>query len=84
MFVNASIVTDSKISKGLPSGAIVNVDGTDQVLMLDEKKGDIYYFKTTNVRVIDAYGGFSLIENTTHFNEEQQFLVRGAFNLLGE
>jgi len=38
MFVNASIVTDSKISKGLPSGAIVNVDGTDQVLMLDEKK----------------------------------------------
>jgi cobalt-zinc-cadmium efflux system membrane fusion protein len=84
MFVNASIVTDSKISKGLPSGAIVNVDGTDQVLMLDEKKGDIYYFKTTNVRVIDAYDGFSLIENTTHFNEEQQFLVRGAFNLLGE
>jgi len=49
-----------------------------------KKKGDIYYFKTINVKVIDAYDGFSLIENTTHFNEEQQFLVRGAFNLLGE
>lgn len=84
MFVNASIVTNSILGKALPSEAIVEVDNIFYVLALDNKDGDTFYFSKRKVDIIISYNGYSLIENSTSFQESSKFLTKGAFNLLGE
>lgn len=84
MFVDATIITDSTVAPSLPNEAIVNVDGINQILVLDEKTEGTYFFKTINVKVKDNYQGFSLIENVNDFNSDSKVLLKGAFNLLGE
>jgi cobalt-zinc-cadmium efflux system membrane fusion protein len=84
MFVDASIITNSVIKKSLPSDSFIEVDEVQYVLVLDEKVGNTYYFNREEVRVKESYNGYSVIENTDGFKPKAQFLIRGAFNLLGE
>jgi cobalt-zinc-cadmium efflux system membrane fusion protein len=84
MFVDASIITNSVFAKALPSESFIEVDEVQYVLVLDEKVGNSYYFNREVVIVKESYNGYSVIENTDGFKRNAQFLIRGAFNLLGE
>ncbi|WP_339850118.1 efflux RND transporter periplasmic adaptor subunit [uncultured Dokdonia sp.] len=84
MFVDASIVTNSAFAKALPSSSIVTVDEISYILVLDEKKGDTYYFRQAEVEIVQESEGFSLVQFNTDMAADIQFLTKGVFNLLGE
>ncbi|WP_147676613.1 efflux RND transporter periplasmic adaptor subunit [Algibacter pacificus] len=84
MFVDAQIITGVVSAKALPNTSIIEVDGVSFVLVLDEKVGDIYYFRRKKVVVKDHYKGYAIIENTEGFEVNTKFLTKGGFNLLGE
>jgi cobalt-zinc-cadmium efflux system membrane fusion protein len=84
MFVDAQIITSSVLTKALPSQSVVIVDEVPYVLVLDKKEENTYYFNREEVIVKESYNGYSIIENTDVFKSDAQFLISGAFNLLGE
>lgn len=83
MFVDASIITSSKNEEALPNEAVVMVDGAPYVLILDKKEGDTYFFKSQEVKLNASGAEYSAIEMTDSFNSDTQFLVKGAFGLMG-
>ncbi|WP_396590960.1 efflux RND transporter periplasmic adaptor subunit [Allomuricauda sp. R78024] len=83
MFVEASIITDFDIEKALPDEAVIVVDETPYVLVLDKKIGGIYYFNPQEVIVKRTSKGYTIIQSKDSFNSDAQYLTKGAFNLLG-
>jgi len=84
MFVDASIIINSSMAKAIPSDAIVKIENTSYVLVLDKKENDTYYFSQKEVIVDASYDGYSVIKNADDFSATTQFLTKGAFNLVGE
>lgn len=84
MFVEANIITETSKQWSLPSDAIAVVDNESFILVLDEKKDDNYYFKQVSVETLGSYNNSTALENLTNFDQEAQFLTKGAFSLIGE
>ncbi len=84
MFVEAAIITDTMLSKALPSEAIITVDGISYGLILDERKDDIYYFRQQEVILKSNYEGYVVIDNMDSFKGDEKFLTKGIFNLIGK
>lgn len=84
MFVEADIITETRASKALPNESIVNVEGKDYLLVLDRTDNETYYFVKKEVQTKDSYGGYTIIDNSEVLKSTDQFLVKGAFSLLGE
>jgi len=84
MFVKADIVIDNTFIKALPSEAIVSIDDTFYVLLLDSRNGEAYYFKQIEVQTSHNYNGFTAIKNAEKFKPTDQFLAKGTFHLIGE
>ena len=84
MFVEANIITATARAKALPDQSVVNVGNKNFVLVLDSEADGNYYLKQMEVEVKDNYNGYSLIENAQNYKPTDQFLIQGAFNLLGE
>lgn len=82
MFVDAQIITESHKGSALPNDAIVSIDNKHFVLISNADVADIYSFDQKEVIVGDSFNGFTLIKNIDDFNENQLFLVKGAFNLI--
>ncbi|SHJ35043.1 membrane fusion protein, cobalt-zinc-cadmium efflux system [Pseudozobellia thermophila] len=80
MFVEAQIVTETTRAKALPSESIIDIDDKNYVLLLDKKVDDDYYFRKMEVRIGDAYQGYSTIKNADTFGPTDQFLTQGADN----
>ncbi|PIB38965.1 efflux RND transporter periplasmic adaptor subunit [Maribacter sp. 4G9] len=83
MFVEAQIITDNIQAKALPSEAIVTIDDTANVLVLEKKEGDTYYFSQKEVTIKEEHDGFSILQETESFAPKSQFLTKGTFNLIG-
>ncbi|SIR33199.1 efflux RND transporter periplasmic adaptor subunit [Maribacter ulvicola] len=84
MFVEANIIIEKSTQISLPSDAIVEVNNESFVLLLEERKGDIYYFKQIPVNILGSYENKSWVSNSSTFKQETQFLTKGAFSLIGE
>ena len=84
MFVEAKIVTSSSQEESLPADAVAVVDGQSYVMVLDEQKGDMYYFKEMEVKPLSTFDGKTALEKSPAFKPGAQFLVKGAFSLIGE
>tara|TARA_R110002051_G_scaffold15064_2_gene47623 strand:+ start:18333 stop:19478 length:1146 start_codon:yes stop_codon:yes gene_type:complete len=84
MFVDASIITSSKLEKALPNEAIITIDDTSYVLVLDKKQIDSFHFMQKEVNIGESYNGYTQINNISQFKPDSQFLTKGIFNLLGE
>jgi len=84
MFVEAQIVSDATARKGLPSESIVSADDKDYVLVLDEELNGDYYFKQVAVKVKENYAGYTALDNENDFKATDRFLIKGAFDVLGE
>lgn len=81
MFVKANIITESLTAKGLPEKAIVEVEGENFAMLLDEETGNGYYFKQIKVIKGNSYSGYSEILNGNEFKENSAFLINGVFSL---
>ncbi|WP_282018247.1 efflux RND transporter periplasmic adaptor subunit [Salegentibacter mishustinae] len=84
MFVEAEIITDKRKAKALPAESIVSLDNTNYVLVLDTKTDSNYTFKRRKVLPGDTFNGFTIINNSVDFNQDTQFLTKGAFTLITE
>ena len=84
MFVEAEIITDKRKAKALPAESIVSLDNTSYVLVLDTKTDSNYTFKRRKVLPGDTFNGFTIIKNSADFNQDTQFLTKGAFTLITE
>lgn len=83
MFVEATIITDTSDQNSLPTDAIGVLDNQSYVLVLDEKRDKIYYFKEMMVETNGSYKDRTALQNTPNFDSDAQFLVKGAFSLIG-
>ncbi|RRQ48732.1 efflux RND transporter periplasmic adaptor subunit [Maribacter algicola] len=83
MFVEAQIITDDIQAKALPSEAIVTIDDTANVLVLEKKEGNTYYFSQKEVTIEEEHDGFTILQETESFAPKSQFLTKGTYNLIG-
>jgi len=84
MFVNAEIITDSAQEKALPSEAVITLDDRSYVLLLNKNENGNRYFDQLEVEIGTAFDGFTAIKPSDKLQPESQFLVKGAFDLIGE
>ncbi|KEZ94107.1 efflux RND transporter periplasmic adaptor subunit [Nonlabens ulvanivorans] len=84
MFVEAGIVIDSASAKALPETAVANMDNENYVLILDETTNAGYYFTQVEVEIGQQLNQYIEIVTDSKINDEITFLIKGAFNLVGE
>ena len=84
MFIDAQIITDSKTDMALPETAVVEVDGSNYLLRLQNSENGNYEFEQIEVEIGSTVDGFTALKNSEILNPSDQFLTKGAFNLLGE
>ncbi|MFD2604376.1 efflux RND transporter periplasmic adaptor subunit [Euzebyella marina] len=84
MFVNAKIVVGTVEKKALPSPALVLFDTKEYALALEKKEEDIYYFKQIELKTGDVFDNFISLEEEQKIDTSSQYLISGAFNLIGE
>lgn len=82
MFINAEILTDKINGFALPSSAIVDVEDDSFVLVLNTSDQSRYSFTKQKVKVGKTTNGFHQILNPEDFSNEDQFVIKGAFNLI--
>lgn len=84
MFVNAQIITSTNTSlMALPENTVVESESDYYVLVLDEENDDTFYFKKIKINRGSILNGFAEIKNYDIFKETDEFLVNGAFRLIG-
>jgi len=83
MFVDAAITTSSQNLKAIASEAVVLAEGIPHVLVLVKKERGSFYFRSQEVNVKSTGKDYTAIESKTTFSGDTQFLVKGAFGLLG-
>lgn len=84
MFVEANIIIETTKQMSLPSEAIAVVENESFVLLLEEKKGDTYYFKQVPIKTLGSYKNRTSVSNSSTLKQDAQFLSKGAFSLIGE
>ncbi len=84
MFVNAEIITDSAQEKALPSEAVIVLEDRSYVLVLNKNENGNRHFDQVEVEIGTVFNGFTAIKPSDKFRPDSQFLVKGAFDLIGE
>lgn len=84
MFVEAQIVTGTSNHLALPENAIVELDGVNYVLLIENENNDEYQLHSARVKVGATYQGYKIIENASEFEKDSRFLTKGGFALLQE
>ncbi len=84
MFVDAQIVTGTSNQISLPENAVVELEGKNYVLLIENETDDEFEIHPVEVKKGATYNGFTAIENTLGFKVDSRFLTKGAFVLLQE
>jgi cobalt-zinc-cadmium efflux system membrane fusion protein len=84
MFVNATIITSDKKALSIPSEALVSLNDSSYLLILETNKDDVYSFKPLKVETGETYMGYTAIKNLDDLPENPRILTKGAFTLMGE
>lgn len=84
MFVDANIVTENTKAQALPSNAIVEKNGEHYVLRKIKNNNSQYAFEQIEVQTGDTANGFTAVKDSEQFAPKDEFLTKGAFDLLGE
>ncbi|WP_019671221.1 efflux RND transporter periplasmic adaptor subunit [Eudoraea adriatica] len=84
MFVSASIITSDKGAMSIPTEALVSLNDSSYLLLLETENDTMYRFKLVKVETGDAYNGYTAIKSTDQLPENARILTKGAFSLVGE
>ena len=82
VYIEAEIYTTSDTRLSLPQGALIEVDNSYYVLVLDSSSDEGYTFGKKEVKTGASNKDNIQILNASDFNENTEFLVKGAFNLI--
>lgn len=80
MFVEADIIIGTATHPALPEDAVVEMDGVDYVLLLEEEDNDGYVLHPINVDVETSYDGFTSFK--TPLAKDAIYLTKGGFVLM--
>lgn len=80
MYIEAEIVTSTSKYPALPAEAVANIDNDYFVLV----KKTSTTFKRVLVKIGSTDNGFIQILNANEFDQNTEFLTKGAFNLITE
>lgn len=83
MFVDAMIMTDTNTALSLPEEAVIDSEGSSYVLKLVSKSGDDYQFERVGVTPGITFGGHTEILPSDNLKADDQFLIKGVFDLIG-
>jgi len=81
MYIEAEILVDEVDSYALPSGAVVNVDDENYILVKKSSTDKEYVFLQERVEIGKSNDGYTQILNAEPFLDKE-ILVKGAFNLI--
>ena len=84
MFVEAGIVTGTTNHMALPEDAVVENEGKNYVLLIENETDDEFKIHPVAVKIGTTYNGFTAIENASQFKADDRFLTKGGFVLLQE
>ncbi|WP_410004837.1 efflux RND transporter periplasmic adaptor subunit [Aequorivita nionensis] len=84
MFVEAQIVTGTSDQWALPENAVVEMEGKNYVLKIENETADEFEILPVEVKIGATYNGFTAIGKSEEFKPETKFLTKGAFVLLQE
>ena len=84
MFVSAAIITSDKSAMSIPTEALVSLNDSLYLLLLETEKDTMYRFKLVKVETGDSYNGYTAIKSTDQLPENARILTKGAFSLVGE
>lgn len=80
MYLEADIITSSKIFDALPQEAVINLENKHYGLL---KQGNDS-FKKVVLNIGVSYNGYIQILNAKEFEPHSEFITKGAFNLITE
>jgi len=83
MFVEAQIMTDSTQGWSLPEEAVIATEGGALVLRLLSQKDGVYSFERMAVQRGSTFGGNTEIRADRDLGGDAQYLVKGAYDLIG-
>ncbi len=84
MFVDAQIVTGTSNQMALPENAVVELEGKNYVLLIENENAEEFEIHSVEVKIGAIYNGYIAIENTPEFKVDSKFLTKGGFVLLQE
>jgi cobalt-zinc-cadmium efflux system membrane fusion protein len=84
MFVEAQIVTGTSDQWALPENAVVEMEGKNYVLLIENENAEEFEILPVEVKIGATYNGFTAIGKSEKFKPETKFLTKGAFVLLKE
>ena len=84
MYIEAEILTTTDTLPALPEEAVISLNENNYVLLKLEQDANVITFEKRFVKVGVTKDGFVEILNAHDFNEQDKFLVKGAFNLISE
>lgn len=80
MFIEATIITSSLVQEALPEDAVVELDGKNYVLVLDNQDTEGYTFHPQEVEIEKTYNGFTCFK--TQLDPKAKLLTKGGYSLL--
>lgn len=84
MYIEADIFSEVDTLMAIEQSAIIKVETSNYVLVKMELKGDKILFEKREVLVGQSRDGFTEIRNTDDFSLNDEILIEGAFNMIGE
>ncbi|MTB50137.1 efflux RND transporter periplasmic adaptor subunit [Lewinella sp. W8] len=85
MFVEAEILTGAGERKlAVPEEAVVNFEGVEYILIVEERKGDEVHFRQEIVSIGRTKDGWTEIVSGPELTTESSLLISGAHKLVGE
>jgi cobalt-zinc-cadmium efflux system membrane fusion protein len=84
MFVEAKIVTGTSNHLALPENAVVEMEGKQYVLEIEDETAEEYTLHPAEVEIGATYSGYTNIKNASEFKKDSRFLTKGGFVLLKE
>ena len=84
MYIESEIYAASVSKPALPEDALVEMDGSYYVLIIEGNSDQEYSLIRRAISAGESNDGFVEILNPQDFNENTRFLIKGAFNLITE
>lgn len=81
MFVEATILTDSKKGLAIPKDALITENEKNYVLLLKSNENKTYSFEKTGVKTGELSADFIEIETNNKINQNSKILVKGVFDI---
>jgi len=82
MYVDTKILTNALVFTALPSNAIVKVDDLFYVLIKKSDGADNSLFEKREIKIGETVGEYTKVLNVQEFSDNDEILIKGAFNLI--